>query len=130
VSRQPPGRESERFFNRSSGLAEVVIPPRSASSDRTFSQHGNRERRPDRPCSTACRHAARHLRHSAGAVVLSGIVEQSYRAIDWTTVVLVGAMMPLSMAMVETGAAKLKAEYLLSLVGDAGPIALLAGLFC
>ncbi len=57
-------------------------------------------------------------------------VEQSYRAIDWTTVVLVGAMMPLSTAMVETGAAKLKAEYLVSLVGDAGPIALLAGLFC
>lgn len=68
---------------------------------------------------------------AAGAIVLSGImsVEQSYRAIDWTTVILVGAMMPLSTAMVETGAAKLMAEYLVSVVGDAGPIALLAGLF-
>ena len=68
---------------------------------------------------------------AAGAIVLSGImsVEQSYRAIDWTTVILVGAMMPLSTAMVETGAAKLMAEHLVSLVGDAGPIALLAGLF-
>ena len=68
---------------------------------------------------------------AAGAIILSGImtVEQSYRAIDWTTVILVGAMMPLSTAMVETGAAKLMAEHLVDLVGDAGPDALLAGLF-
>ncbi|MCX7304014.1 MAG: SLC13 family permease [Hyphomicrobiales bacterium] len=68
---------------------------------------------------------------AAGAIILSGImnVEQSYRAISWTTVILVGAMMPLSTAMVETGAAKLMAEYLVDMVGDAGPLALLAGLF-
>ena len=42
---------------------------------------------------------------AAGAIILSGImsVEQAYRAIGWTTVILVGAMMPLSTAMVETG---------------------------
>ncbi|WP_104663706.1 SLC13 family permease [Ensifer adhaerens] len=68
---------------------------------------------------------------AAGATILSGImsVEQSYRAVGWTTVILVGAMMPLSTAMVQTGAAKLMAEHLVNLVGDAGPIALLAGLF-
>jgi len=68
---------------------------------------------------------------AAGAIILCGImtVEQSYRAISWTTVILVGAMMPLSTAMIETGAAKLMAERLVSLVGDAGPTALLAGLF-
>lgn len=68
---------------------------------------------------------------AAGAIILSGImnVEQSYRAISWTTVILVGALMPLSTAMVETGAAKLMAEQLVNLVGDAGPMALLAGLF-
>ncbi|WP_353643006.1 SLC13 family permease [Mesorhizobium sp. WSM2239] len=68
---------------------------------------------------------------AAGAIVLSGImsVEQSYRAIGWTTVILVAAMMPLSTAMMETGAAKLMAEHLVDLVGDAGPLALLAGLF-
>lgn len=68
---------------------------------------------------------------AAGAIILSGImtVEQSYRAIGWTTVILVGAMMPLSTAMVETGAARLMAEHLVAFVGDAGPIALLAGLF-
>ena len=68
---------------------------------------------------------------AAGAVILCGImtVEQSYRAISWTTVILVGAMMPLSTAMVETGAAQLLAERLVALVGAAGPYALLAGLF-
>ena len=68
---------------------------------------------------------------AAGAIVMSGIlsVEQSYRAIGWTTVILVGAMMPLSTAMMETGAAKLVADYLVSVVGGAGPYALLAGLF-
>jgi di/tricarboxylate transporter len=68
---------------------------------------------------------------AAGAIVLSRIltVEQSYRAIDWTTVILVGALMPLSVAMVETGAARLMAEGLVGLIGNAGPYALLAGLF-
>ncbi|WP_457092378.1 SLC13 family permease [Microvirga sp. P5_D2] len=68
---------------------------------------------------------------AAGAIVLSRIlrVEQSYRAIDWTTVILVGALMPLSTAMVATGAAQLMAEGLVGLIGDAGPLALLAGLF-
>jgi di/tricarboxylate transporter len=68
---------------------------------------------------------------AAGAIILSGIltVEQSYRAVDWTTVILVGALMPLSIAMVETGAAQLMAEGLVGLIGNAGPYALLAGLF-
>jgi di/tricarboxylate transporter len=68
---------------------------------------------------------------AAGSIILTGImsVEQSYRAISWTTVILVAAMMPLSTAMMETGAAKMTAEGLVSLVGDAGPLALIAGLF-
>jgi di/tricarboxylate transporter len=68
---------------------------------------------------------------AAGAIILSRIlsVEQSYRAIDWTTVILVGALMPLSIAMVQTGAAQLMAEGLVALIGHAGPYALLAGLF-
>ncbi|QEL21809.1 SLC13 family permease [Bosea sp. F3-2] len=68
---------------------------------------------------------------AAGAIILCGImtVEQSYRAISWTTVILVGAMMPLSTAMIETGAAKMLADRLVTLVGGAGPTALLAGLF-
>lgn len=56
-------------------------------------------------------------------------VDQAYRSVNWTTVILVGAMTPLSAAMTETGAAQLLADKLVSVVGDAGPYALLAGLF-
>ena len=68
---------------------------------------------------------------AAGVILIAGVlsVEQVYRSINWTTVILVGAMMPLSTAMQQTGAAQLLAEGLVSMVGDAGPRVLLAGLF-
>ena len=68
---------------------------------------------------------------AAGATLLAGIlsVEQVYRAINWTTVILVGAMMPLSTAISQTGAAALLADGLIAAVGDAGPRVLIAGLF-
>ena len=56
-------------------------------------------------------------------------VDQAYRSIHWTTVILVGAMIPLSTAMANSGAANLMAEGLVRLVGDRSPYALLAGLF-
>jgi di/tricarboxylate transporter len=56
-------------------------------------------------------------------------VEQAYRSINWTTVILIGAMTPLSTAMSQSGAAKLMADALVGVVRDAGPYALLAGLF-
>jgi di/tricarboxylate transporter len=68
---------------------------------------------------------------AAGAIVLLGVltVEQAYRAISWTTVILVGAMIPLSTAMIQTGAAEDIADDLVSVVGDTGGYALLAGVF-
>ena len=42
---------------------------------------------------------------------------------------MIGAMMPLSTAMYQSGAAAMLGETLVRLVGDAGPYALLAGLF-
>jgi di/tricarboxylate transporter len=68
---------------------------------------------------------------AAGAMVLFRVlsVEQAYRSINWTTVILVGAMTPLSAAMMQTGAAQLLADRLVAMVGGAGPYALLAGLF-
>jgi len=64
---------------------------------------------------------------AAGALVLLGVlsVEQAYRGISWTTVILVGGMLSLSTAMVETGAANDVADRIVQLVGDAGPHALL-----
>jgi di/tricarboxylate transporter len=68
---------------------------------------------------------------AACAMALLGVltVDQAYRAINWTTIILVGAMLPLSTAMVKSGAAGLMAETLVHTVGDAGPYALVAGLF-
>jgi di/tricarboxylate transporter len=68
---------------------------------------------------------------AAGAVVVLGVVpmDQAYRAINWTTVILVGGMLPLSTAMFETGAAELVGNALIDVVGGMGPYGLLAGLF-
>jgi di/tricarboxylate transporter len=68
---------------------------------------------------------------AAGALVLLRVVtlEQSYRAISWTTVVLVAGMIPLSTAMVVSGAADELADLLVDVVGDGSPYALLAGVF-
>ena len=64
-------------------------------------------------------------------MVLLGVltVPQAYRSINWTTVILVGAMMPLSTAISKTGAATMLADGVVAVVGGAGPHALLAGLF-
>ena len=56
-------------------------------------------------------------------------MEQAYRGINWTTIVLVGGMIPLSTAMQTSGAADEVADGLVDIVGDAGPYALLIGLF-
>ncbi len=68
---------------------------------------------------------------AAGIILVSGVlsVDQVYKSISWTTVILVGALTPLSTAMQVTGAASLLADGLVAVVGDAGPTALLAGLF-
>jgi di/tricarboxylate transporter len=68
---------------------------------------------------------------AAGALVVLGVlsVEQAYRGISWTTVILVAGMIPLSTAMISTGAAQRLADALVDVVGGAGPYALLAGLF-
>ena len=67
---------------------------------------------------------------AAGAIVLFRILtaEQAYRGISWTTVILVAGMIPLSTAMIESGAAEELAEALVSGIGDAGAYALLLGL--
>jgi di/tricarboxylate transporter len=64
---------------------------------------------------------------AACALVVSGVlsVEEAYRGISWTTVILVGGMLALSTAMVETGAANDIADRLVDLTRDAGPHALL-----
>jgi di/tricarboxylate transporter len=62
-------------------------------------------------------------------MILTGVVslEQAYRGIRWTTVVLVGAMIPVSTAMQVTGAAERIATALVDVIGDSGPYLLLLG---
>jgi di/tricarboxylate transporter len=67
---------------------------------------------------------------AAGGMILSGVltIDQAYRGIAWTTVILVAGMIPLSTAMVSSGAAETLAEGLVDVVRDAGSYALLVGL--
>jgi di/tricarboxylate transporter len=68
---------------------------------------------------------------AAGAMVLLRVVsvQQAYRGISWTTVLLVAGMIPMSTAITKSGAGAMVAEILVGAVGGAGPLALLAGLF-
>jgi di/tricarboxylate transporter len=68
---------------------------------------------------------------AACAMVLTRVVslEQAYRSISWTTVILIGGMISLSVAMQASGAADRIAAALLRVVGDGGPYALMIGLF-
>ncbi len=52
-------------------------------------------------------------------------IDQAYRSVSWTTVILVAGMIPLSTAMIASGAAEQLADQLVAVVGDAGPYALL-----
>jgi di/tricarboxylate transporter len=67
---------------------------------------------------------------AAGAIVVAGVltIDEAYRGIAWTTVVLVAGMIPLSTAMVETGAAATLADALVDATGGREPYALLLGL--
>lgn len=68
---------------------------------------------------------------AAAAMILLRVVpmEQAYRGISWTTVLLVAGMFPMSTAISKSGAGQMIATAIVDLVGGYGPTALLAGLF-
>ena len=68
---------------------------------------------------------------AAGAILVLGLVtvEDAFRAVNWTTVVLIAAMFPLSTALVDTGAAQLVADSVVALTGDGEPRLFLAIIF-
>ena len=67
----------------------------------------------------------------ATAMVMTGVVTgpQAYRAVSWQTVVLIGALIPLSVAIASSGAADLVASWLVDVVGDGSPRVMLTALF-
>ena len=68
---------------------------------------------------------------AAVAMVLTRVVPvaQAYRAVSWQTVVLVGALIPLSTAIRTSGAADQIASLLIDAVGDSQPYLLMVALF-
>lgn len=65
-------------------------------------------------------------------MVLTGCfrnVEAAYKTINWESIVLIGAMMPLSLALEKTGVSHLVSDTLVNSLGDWGPLALMAGIY-
>ncbi len=65
-------------------------------------------------------------------MVLTGCfrnVEEAYKTINWESVVLIAAMLPMSLALEKTGASNLISEKLVSGLGDYGPLVLMAGIY-
>ena len=56
-------------------------------------------------------------------------VEDAYRTINWESIVLIAAMLPMSMALEKTGASALISQNLVGSLGHWGPLALLAGIY-
>ncbi|WP_019424452.1 SLC13 family permease [Paenibacillus sp. OSY-SE] len=56
-------------------------------------------------------------------------MEAAYKTINWESIVLIGGMIPMSIAIEKTGAAALLSEKLVSSLGNIGPFALLAGVY-
>ncbi|MBI1351348.1 MAG: TRAP transporter large permease subunit [Actinomycetales bacterium] len=68
---------------------------------------------------------------AALAMVLLRVVtvQQAYRGISWTTVLLVAGMIPMATAVTTSGAGDLVASVIVDVVGDAGPVVFLAAMF-
>ncbi|MGI8843966.1 MAG: SLC13 family permease, partial [Gemmatimonadaceae bacterium] len=65
------------------------------------------------------------------AMVLARCIamDEAYRAIDWQAVFVIAGMLPLGVALEQSGAAQLVAEATLGSLGTFGPRTLMAGLF-
>ena len=69
---------------------------------------------------------------AAVLMVLTGCfrnVEAAYKTINWESVVLIAAMMPMSVALEKTGASSMISQSLVSGLGAYGPFVLLAGIY-
>ena len=56
-------------------------------------------------------------------------VEAAYDSINWESVVLIAAMMPMSLALEKTGVAGEVSQWLVSTLGSYGPVVMLAGIY-
>ena len=73
------------------------------------------------------------------AVIIAGIlmvltgcfrnVEAAYKTINWESIVLIAAMLPMSLALEKTGASEYISNTLVTGLGSYGPVALMAGIY-
>ena len=73
------------------------------------------------------------------AVIIAGLltvltgcfrnVEAAYKTINWESIVLIAAMMPMSTALEKTGASAMVSQSLVDSLGSMGPTALVAGIY-
>ena len=73
------------------------------------------------------------------AVIIAGLltvfagcfrsVDAAYKTINWESIVLIAAMMPMSTALEKTGVSQIVSETLVSSFGAIGPYALLCGIY-
>jgi di/tricarboxylate transporter len=64
-------------------------------------------------------------------MIVTGVLtmEEAYRSIEWKAIFLIAGMLPLGIAMEQSGAASLMAQGVASLAGGYGSLAVMAGLF-
>ena len=70
---------------------------------------------------------------AAVAMIFTGCarsVEDAYKAINWESIILFAAMLPMSTALEKTGASSLISSTLVNNLGDFGPFAILATIYC
>ena len=69
---------------------------------------------------------------AAALMVLTGCLrnmESAYKTINWESIVLIAAMLPVSIALEKTGTAVMISDILVNSLGGFGPMALLAGIY-
>jgi len=69
---------------------------------------------------------------AAVAMVFTGCfrnAEEAYKTINWESIVLIGAMLPMSLAIEKTGVSTAISKGLVEGLGSYGPVALLAGIY-
>lgn len=70
---------------------------------------------------------------AAIAIIVTGCLrnmEEAYNSINWGSILLIGAMMPMATAFEKTGVTTIISNTLIDNLGDLGPYALLAGVYC
>lgn len=68
----------------------------------------------------------------AALMILTGCVrnmDDAYGQINWESIILIGAMLPMATALENTGGMVLLSEGIIQLLGDLGPLGVLGGIF-